>query len=358
VLPNLISAFIIGLILTPFLRRFGLKHGFCTKPASESLPDERGNITKHHKKTMSRLGEFAMLIPLALLMWKDINLTTQVLGITIAISMIGLFGAFDSKYNISEFVKLYVLFFAGVILIFTGTVANFHSIIDLSRFDTVIFNPITQTNLSLISVIFTLAWIYIIPTALSYVGGVDGLSEGTSAIAIMILMLIGIRNGDVVTITIGSLCLGGLLGLLPYNFHPAVIFSEHLIYGYVIAILAITSQAKIPTSIILLTVPILDFIYVTVHRIRRYFRENKGINLRLILHYMGTGDRNHFHHKLMDLGMKPANIAFFQYVLYAALGLVALAVSDLYLTFAILGSTVIIVLIFYYIHRRNNKNGK
>jgi UDP-GlcNAc:undecaprenyl-phosphate/decaprenyl-phosphate GlcNAc-1-phosphate transferase len=352
VLPNIAIAFVIGLLITPFLRRYALKHGFSTKPKSEWKDDERNASTVLHSVTMPRLGEFAMLIPLGLLMWRDVNLDTQILGIVFSIAMIAVIGAFDSKYNLSEFIKLYALFFASILLIFTGTVIDIHSIIGLNSFDYYINNPITQGQLSLLSALFTLAWMYIIPTALSYVGGSDGLSEGTCAIAIMILTLIGIRTGDVLTITIGSLCLGGLLGLLPYNFHPAVIFSEHLIYGFVIAILAIISKGKITTSLLILTVPLIDFIYVSSLRLKKYFKENKGIHFRLLLHYMGSGDKTHFHHKLMDLGHTPVRIALIQYTMYGILGVIALAVSGMYLTLAIISSVVIIVLIFYYINRR------
>jgi UDP-GlcNAc:undecaprenyl-phosphate/decaprenyl-phosphate GlcNAc-1-phosphate transferase len=352
VLPNFLIAFALGLILTPFLKRYGLKHGFSTKGKEAGDADSRDYHTRLHKGTIPRLGEFAMLIPLLLLLWRDLNLTTQVFGIVTAILMVGISGAFDSKYHLSEFVKLYILFFASLILIFTGTIIDVHSIINFGSFDYIIQNPITQTELSTISALLTMAWLFVIPTALSYVGGVDGLSEGTSAIAILILLLIGIRNGDVLTITIGSIALGGLLGLLPYNFHPASIYSEHLIYGFLIAILAIISKGKITTSILILTVPILDFIYVSITRLRKYFQEQKGINIRMILHYLGTGDLNHLHHRLMKVfGNNPVKISLFQYLLYAGIGFVALAVSGLYLTFAILGSIAVIVLIFVWINK-------
>ncbi len=353
VLPNVIYSFIIGLSVTPFLRRFGLKHGFSTKPKEETDPNERGFVTKHHHVTMPRLGEFAMLIPLGLLMWRDLDLNTQLFGIVVAISMVGILGAMDSKYNLSEFVKLYILLFSSLMLVFTGTVINIHDFIGHPQWDLYINNPLTHETLYILSSFATIAWIYIVSTALSYVGGIDGLSEGTSAIAILILTLIGIRNGDIITITIGTLCIGGLLGLLPYNFHPAVIYSEHLIYGFIIAILAIISKGKVSTAILILAIPLIDFIWVSARRTRRFLKEKpKGVQLRLWLHYLGTGDRTHFHHKLMDLGMNPVQISLTQYIMYSLVGLLAIAVSGLYLTFAILSSVVLIVLILYYINKK------
>jgi UDP-GlcNAc:undecaprenyl-phosphate/decaprenyl-phosphate GlcNAc-1-phosphate transferase len=292
-----------------------------------------------------------MLIPLLLLMWKGLNLNTQVFGIVIAVCMVGISGAFDSKYDLSEFVKLYILFFSSLLLIFTGTVIDLNSVINVSSFDVTILNPLTNSSLSLLSAVVTFFWIFVISTALSYVGGVDGLSEGTSAIAILILTLIGIRNGDVLTVTIGSLALGGLLGLLPYNFYPAVIYSEHLIYGFIIAILAIVSKGKITTSILILTITLLYFVYVSYRRLKKYFSENSGFNLRLMLHYLGgTSEMAHLHHRMMKLGQTPINITLIQYVMYGVLGFIALAVSGLYLTFAIFSSSVIIVLIFIWIN--------
>lgn len=353
VLPNIFFAFIIGIILTPILRKIGLKFGFATKPKHESDPNERGNITKHHKKTTSRLAEFAMVIPLLLLMWSNLDLNIQIFGFVMSIVLISVIGAFDSKYHLSEFVKLFFLFFAGLFLVFTGTIIDVHGIIDLRFMDYTIINPLTGGDLSLLSVFVTLAWIMVIPTALSYVGGVDGLAEGTSAIAIFILLLIGIRNNDAITITIASLSLGGLLGLLPYNFYPAVIFSEHLTYGFLIAVLAIISQAKVTISLLIILIPVIDFVYIASYRVRKYFKEkgSSKFNFRLLLHYLGTGDRNHLHHKLMELGLNAVQISLLQYAAYAILGFIALAVSGLYLTFVILGTVVVIVLIFTYINK-------
>ena len=357
VIPFVFLAFIIGLALTPLLRIIGLKYGFATKPKEESDPNERGNITKHHKKTTSRLAEFAMLIPLLILMWFQLDLTTQVFGITFAIVSVGIMGAFDSKYNLSEFIKLYILIFSSIFVIFTGTYIIPSELLGFNIPDLYFNNPLTQSPISVIGIIITLIWLVIIPTALSYVGGVDGLAEGTSAIAILILLLIGIRNQDIITIVIGSLALGGILGLLPYNFYPAIIYSEHLIYGYIIAILAIISKGKIPTSLLILAIPIIDFIFIATYRIKKYFKDNKGFNLRLMLNYLGTGDRNHLHHKMMDLGLNAVQISLIQYLAYAILGFIALAVSGLYLTIAIIGSILIIVLIFYYISSRLKFNG-
>ena len=131
-----------------------------------------------------------------------------------------------------------------------------------------------------------------------------------------------------------------------------MIYSEHLIYGFIIAVLSITSQAKVSTSILLLTVPLIDFLVVHYYRGKKYFAENKKLNLKLLLHYFGTGDRNHFHHKLKDIGFSPIKIAILQYIMYAVLGFIALLVSGLYLTLSIISSVAVIVLIFYYIHKK------
>jgi UDP-GlcNAc:undecaprenyl-phosphate GlcNAc-1-phosphate transferase len=352
VLPNILLGFITAILLVPVLRQIGLKYGFSTQPRELLSPTDRNYITRENETVMSRLGEFGMLIPLAIFLWKDLSLDIQLFGIVLTIAMIGLLGVFDAKHNLNEFIKLYVLVFAGILLVFTGTVININDLIDVSKIDILINNPVTNTSLSLISSLVTIGWVVVIPYALSLVGGVDGLSEGTSLIAMIILTLIGIRHGSLITVTIGSLCLGGLLGVLPYNFHPAMIYSEHLIYGFIIAILSITSQAKVSTSILLLTVPLIDFIIVHYYRAKKYFDENEKFNLKVLLHYFGTGDRNHFHHKLKDLGFSPIKIAILQYIMYAVLGFIALMVSGLYLTVSIVSSVAVIVLIFYYIHKK------
>lgn len=400
ILPVVALAFFLGLLLTPILRHLGLKYGFATKPKmpepqsttsknrkqniglrnSNKNPNnttnesgakhadvqlyeqtkERGEETKIHKKTTSRLGELAMVIPILLFTGFYINFNIQSVGIICSIIFVTIMGVIDSKYHLNEFVKLFGLTISGFILFTTGTVVDVQSIIDLSRIDYYFNNPVTNEAVSVLSLFVTVGWFYIIPFAVSNVGGVDGLAEGTSAIAILILLLIGIRTGNEVTIYIGALALGGLLGLLPYNFHPAVIFSEHLIYGFLIAILAVTSSTKIATSVLLLTVPIIDTMYLFYIRTKRYNRErgSKPFNIFKMLSYWGTGDKNHFHHKLMFLGNNPIRIAMIMYAMYGILGFLALIVTGLYLTLAILGSLVVVVLIFVLVNKALHKTKK
>ena len=56
----------------------------------------------------------------------------------------------------------------------------------------------------------------------------------------------------------------------------------------------------------------------------------------------------------MKMGHGAVNISLIQYLMYSVLGILALAVSGLYLTLAIIGSIVIIVLIFWWINTKIN----
>lgn len=360
IFPLILISFTLGYLLTPFLRHIGLKYNFSTKPPGVKKT-ERGEQTKIHTKTTSRLGEFAMLIPLFLLIWFHLDVGLKALGVLLSLLVVGIFGAIDSKYQLNEFKKLGVLSFCGVLLFVTGTYIDISTLINVGSFDFRFNNPLTGTEVSILSFFLTLIWFYLIPFAVSNVGGVDGLAEGTSAIAILILLLVGIRTNDTITIYIGALSLGGLLGLLPYNFHPAVIFSEHLVYGFLIAILAITSSTKIATSILLLTVPIIDTIYLFYYRTKKYQSErdkSKPFNILKMLSYWGTGDKNHFHHKLLFLGNTPVKISLIMYLMYGILGVIALAVSGLFLTLSILLSVFLVIVIFVYVNKKIDKNTK
>jgi UDP-GlcNAc:undecaprenyl-phosphate GlcNAc-1-phosphate transferase len=66
---------------------------------------------------------------------------------------------------------------------------------------------------------------------------------------------------------------------------------------------------------------------------------------------MGSGDKTHLHHKLLDLGLSHPQIAILQYFAYTIIGFIALAVSGLYLTIAVIGTVLIVVLIFVVIYR-------
>jgi UDP-GlcNAc:undecaprenyl-phosphate GlcNAc-1-phosphate transferase len=81
--------------------------------------------------------------------------------------------------------------------------------------------------------------------------------------------------------------------------------------GFSLAVLAIFAGAKIATAILVLAIPIIDFVWVIGERIRN----GKSIF---------KPDKNHLHHKLMELGWSQKKIALHYYAVTMIIAIVAL----------------------------------
>jgi len=107
---------------------------------------------------------------------------------------------------------------------------------------------------------------------------------------------------------------GASLGLLLFNWHPARIFpgfSGSTILGFMIAVLAILSGAKLATAGLVLLIPATDFAYTFL---RRILSGKSPV----------WGDRGHLHHRLLDAGWSKSKVAIFYWGITGVLGAIAL----------------------------------
>lgn len=136
--------------------------------------------------------------------------------------------------------------------------------------------------------------------AFNLLDGLDGLAAGCgilSLAAIGVLALMNIESGSVVFVTAAAL--GGILGFLRYNTHPAIVYmgdagSQFLGFavGASVMLLIERSGGTISSFIILpvLGLPIIDTALVMIMRLR----EGRS---------PFSPDRNHIHHRLLAIGL-------------------------------------------------------
>jgi UDP-GlcNAc:undecaprenyl-phosphate GlcNAc-1-phosphate transferase len=122
--------------------------------------------------------------------------------------------------------------------------------------------------------------------------------------------------------------MGCVLGFLLYNFPPATIFmgdAGSLFVGYNLSVLTIMNtyyRYETPTALpvvmplVVLAVPIFDTLSVIAIRMK---------NRRPVF----CGDRNHFSHRLANLGMSHRQVALFIYLVTFCVGLNALLLRSL-----------------------------
>ncbi|MFW5857177.1 MAG: glycosyltransferase family 4 protein [Planctomycetota bacterium] len=208
------------------------------------------------------------------------------------------------------------------------------------------------------SLVFTLGWMLVVTNAMNLLDNMDGLAAGVGAIASLILLVLAIQGGQVFVAGALAVLAGTLLGFLVHNFHPASVFmgdAGALFVGYLLGALAMATTytggdahvAAVVAPLVVLAIPLFDTASVLVIRWRR------GAPLM-------QGDRNHFSHRLVRLGMTQREAVLTIYILTASLGVSATLLTRLDRTGAILvllhtvGVLVVVALLEIAAHRKDS----
>ena len=142
--------------------------------------------------------------------------------------------------------------------------------------------------------------------------------------------------------------LGSCIGFLRFNFHPAKIFlgdAGSLFLGFCIAAISIAGNAQYKGAtaltmlvpIIVLSVPLLDTLFTIFRRIKS-------------TKHIFQADKNHLHHKLLDIGLSYKTVVLIGYFITLLFGLISLGfllVDRKILLSLLLGMGILIFIIFY-----------
>jgi UDP-GlcNAc:undecaprenyl-phosphate GlcNAc-1-phosphate transferase len=136
-------------------------------------------------------------------------------------------------------------------------------------------------------------------------------------VAIMTLRLLHFDPAQKDMMELAAIVAGASLGLLPYSWHPSQIMWGFgaISAGIILAALSVVSQAKIATSIIVLTVPFLDGAITITRRMLSGKSPLKG-------------DKGHLHHLLLERGWSVKKVAVFYWVTTALFGIAGIYASD------------------------------
>jgi UDP-GlcNAc:undecaprenyl-phosphate GlcNAc-1-phosphate transferase len=305
---------------------------FLTRAVSRPLKiiDNPG-LLKIHTEPTPRLGGIGIYIgfaaTVALVLWKTAewpqvdsvnNTIAQFQSILMGSCVVMLIGIYDdvrssTSEGISAVVKLIILFGATFILAHAGIIINF---------------PFPKwVNFAL-----TLFWVVGVISAFNAMDNMDGLAAGLALIAAGTYMVVARQTHQWVWGILAAALVGATAGFLPHNFRvkkPAAIFmgdSGAFFIGFTLAALSImggwsTSPFKaglIP--IIILGVPLLDFIYIVI------FRYLKGLTptIRQIITYTGN---DHLSHRINHFMGKKQTVLFI-YLVSFTLGLGAVALRN------------------------------
>ncbi len=261
--------------------------------------------------------------------WVDDKLTAmlgpdggfKLAGILIAGVMIFLLGIIDDLHVLSPWMKLIGQIIIALVLAAFGL-----------RIRMFIFNdPYTST-------FATVCWVVLIVNSMNLLDNMDGLSGGVSIIAAATFFLC-VQPFDTYLMVRVLLVIfaGAVVGFLWHNLPPATIFmgdSGAMFNGYFLATVAVVGtfhlegaspRIAVVAPVMALSVPLFDTLSVI------YIRWRNGDSIML-------GDKRHFSHRLVEVGMRPAMAVYFIFMVAGLVGL-----NGALLPYLNMGGTVIIM---------------
>ncbi len=311
--PRLFLVFAIALIssmfLTPPVRKLALKFGII----------EKSNPRKLHKRIITCLGGVAIyagfvisLVCASLVFLRDLNsfFFHNLIGLFSGATIVLVLGLVDDTYGTTAPLKVGLQVVAALV---TSVVFNI-------RITYLILPMLGKIEFGVLSIPLTLIWVVGLTNALNWVDGLDGLAAGITSIACVSLLIIGWRGGELVSAVILIALLGATLGFLKYNFYPAKVFMGDTgsnFLGFVLANVAIMGSLKsaavlsLMIPILILGVPIFDTLFSVWRRIH--------LSKSPI-----TPDTDHFHYRLIKLGLTHRQAVLVIYSISGVLSLCAI----------------------------------
>jgi len=314
VVITLLTAAAVAFLMTPLVNK--LAH----RINAIDIPKDERRMHRHPIPRLGGLAIFGGFITAVFVMWllPDILVVdwtmVRLLGGTTMIIMLGLL---DDVKPLPAWPKFLVQISAALLVVLGG--------VEIERFS----NPFIEgayVELGMWSIPLSVLWIVAMTNAINFIDGLDGLSVGVSSIGAMAIFIVAAMKGNWQIALLMAALTGGALGFLPFNLHPASMFAGDtgaLFLGYMLGTVSImglfklTAIVSFAVPLLILALPLFDLIFSSVRRI---------ISGKSPM----AADRNHIHHKLIDLGFSQRQSVAILYGVTAILSIAAvvLAVGD------------------------------
>lgn len=269
------------------------------------LPSER----KVHDRPIPRTGGVAIYLAFMAALLRNQQFSREILGIMLGGTIIFVLGFFDDWKGLSARTRLFWQTAAALVVTFFGLHLSF---------------PLSLPFGQVLSVMLSVVWLVGIINAFNFMDGIDGLASTMGAVCALLFLGIGWNSSQFPLSFISAALAGACAGFLRMNWRPARIFlgdSGSTFIGFILGCLALYGSwatdnpaVAFSTPLLVLGIPIFDIIYTTVSRIRN----GSVTGVREWLEYTG---RDHFHHRLMKLGLDVPQTVGFIMLLNVCLGL-------------------------------------
>jgi len=308
--------FILSIGLTMLVRKLALRWEILDQPGERKVHDNAipllGGVGIVAAFYIVLIGHIAVLLFMNQfgMSWIETNLLnflgagakSKVGGVLAGAFLVFVLGIIDDVRVLSPWAKLGGQSVAAFVLWYSG--------IRLELF--VLSNPI-------LSMLVTMSWIILITNSMNLLDNMDGLCGGVSVIAALSFFLC-VQPDDTLVRLLLMVFAGAVAGFLYHNLNPARIFmgdAGAMFCGYILATIAVLgtyhvqgtqSHVAVAAPILALSVPLFDTLSVII------------IRLRSGDHIM-KGDKRHFSHRLVDIGMTSRQAVEFIYLVAGVVGL-------------------------------------
>jgi UDP-GlcNAc:undecaprenyl-phosphate/decaprenyl-phosphate GlcNAc-1-phosphate transferase len=326
----------VTLVATPIVRMFAIKTGAIYQPGDRTV----------HTRPLPTLGGLAMYLGLlaglgvsyAMPFFSEVHESrSDPLATVITATLIVALGLVDDTKGVLPLTKLTAQIFIAGVLVLLGVQLAWIWVPFVGGSgtealgQTVVLSGGLETPL-------TILWVVAIANAVNLIDGLDGLAAGVVAIATGAFFIYMVNSDSFFGIAsepalLAAVTAGICVGFLPWNFHPAKIFmgdTGSLLLGLLVAIATISGVGRNPyppspgdfaaiafpvvVPLLALFIPFLDVVAAIVRRTRR--RQP-----------IGHPDKEHLHHRLMDIGHSHRQAVLLMYLWSALISGSALAIG-------------------------------
>jgi UDP-GlcNAc:undecaprenyl-phosphate/decaprenyl-phosphate GlcNAc-1-phosphate transferase len=291
-----VLAFVLSLVLTPLVRDTFRRLG---------VVDHPDKIRKYHKHPIPRVGGIAIAVSylaavgIGMLLPFSYSTTVakflpQAWKLMPAVAIVFAIGLLDDLRGLRPSQKLIGQLVAAMVAYWAGV-----------HIDLLAGHPLSIW----LSFPLTVIWLVGCTNALNLIDGLDGLAAGVGLFATITMLLAALLHQNLYLVLVTMPLVGCLLGFLRYNFNPASIFlgdCGSLMIGFLLGVFGALSSQKSATllgmtaPLMAVAIPLLD---TGLSVLRRFLRHQPIFG----------ADRGHIHHRLLDRGLTPRQVALLMY---------------------------------------------
>ncbi len=289
-------------------------------------PSIRSEPGKVLQKPTPRGGALAFWVGFALTSLFFVGYSQRVLGLVLGTLVTTITGYLDDRYKLGFLSRLVfflplsilVVVLSGFIMLYIPNPFGAPIKLDTLRYS---FEFMGEHSIVLWGALAAFIWMFWLTNMLSWNNGIDGQFVAISSVSALVIGLLSLRFDSLsyeqlLSAKIAFITFGAVLGLFFDTFPP-----QKIIWGFgatslglILGGLSLLSGTRVATAALVLILPSLDTLYVIFSRLK-----NKKSPFK--------GDRNHFHHKLLDWGWSKRRIALFYWVVSLLFGSIAVFTS-------------------------------